>query len=236
MQRRRRLLRFYWRCRRSRWRRRRFRRSAGSMWRSTSPGLRDQAAADVAKSRDAQGGVATYSKALAASAPSANALWLNNWCAKNPLKAFTEASSRLLDELTGRGVASSPSAPPAPPQVVVVAPAQPLQPSACRVGDVGNCSGCAVSCGNGSQAKCKPGRTGADGNSCAFQAKCQCEFEGNSGPPPGAENGVSSCRVGSVESCSGCSVTCNGGKTAVCKPGTAHLSGNCAFQAKCTCQ
>jgi hypothetical protein len=47
---------------------------------------------------------------------------------------------------------------------------------------------------------------------------------------------VSSCRVGSVESCSGCAVTCNGGKTAVCKPGTAHLSGGCAFQAKCSCQ
>jgi hypothetical protein len=194
-----------------------------------------QATADVAKSRDAQRGVTTYSKALGASAPAANALWLNNWCTKNPLKGFTEASSRLLDELTGQGQPSEGSA--TAPQVVVVAPPRPVQPSACRVGDVGDCQGCAVTCGNGSQAKCKQGSTFADGQKCAFQAKCECQTQGNSAPPPGAADGVSSCKVGYVGDCSGCSVTCNNGQSPICKPGSTFADGQkCAFQSKCSCK
>jgi hypothetical protein len=194
-----------------------------------------QAASDVAKSRDAQRGVTTYSKALQASASAANALWLNNWCTRNPLKGFTEASSRLLDELTGQTSAPPGGAP--RPQIVVVAPPQPLQPSACKVGDVGDCQGCAVSCGNGSEAKCKRGSTFADGQKCAFQAKCECQFSKNSAPPQEASGGVSSCRVGYVGDCSGCSVTCNNGQSPVCKPGSTFADGQkCAFQSKCSCK
>ena len=77
-----------------------------------------QVTADVAKSRDAQEGSSRYSKALQASSAPSNALWLNNWCTKNPLRGFTEASSRLLDELTGQASAPTPAAggyPAAPP-------------------------------------------------------------------------------------------------------------------------
>jgi hypothetical protein len=87
-----------------------------------------QATADVAKSRDAQEGSSRYSRALQSSSAPSNALWLKNWCTKNPLRGFTEASSRLLDELTGQTSGPSPAASypaVAPPQVVVVTPPPP---------------------------------------------------------------------------------------------------------------
>ncbi len=196
-----------------------------------------QATADVAKSRDAQRGVDTYSKALQASSTPSNALWLNNWCTKNPLRGFTEASSQLLDELTGQSQAPSAGAPAPPSQVIVVAPPQ---PSACRVGDAGVCRGCSASCENGAQAKCKQGSTTADGSRCAFEAKCGCDFGKNAAPPPpGSASGVSSCRIGDVGGgvCSGCSVTCNGGQSPICKPGSTTADGqSCAFQSKCSCK
>ena len=81
-----------------------------------------QAAEQVAKARDAQqGGTPHYLPALRHSAPSANALWLNNWCTKNPLKGFTEASSRLVDELTGQSKPADATLPTPPQQIVVVA-------------------------------------------------------------------------------------------------------------------
>jgi hypothetical protein len=193
---------------------------------------------EVAKARDAQEGGKRYTKALQTSSAPSNALWLNNWCTKNPLRGFVEASSRLLDELTGQTEAASPAAMAAtqPTQIVVVAPPPSPEPSACRVGDVGQCRGCSVTCGNGSQAKCKPGMTvaGPEQN-CAFQAKCECAFDKNSaGPQP---SGMSSCRIGDVGQCSGCSVTCNNGQSPVCKPGSTFADGEkCAFQSKCSCK
>ncbi len=194
-----------------------------------------QATEQVAKSRDAQQGSARYVPALRRSAPSANALWLNNWCSKNPLKGYTEASSLLLDELTGQ---SKPDAtPPLSPQQIVVVVPQSASPSACKVGDNGACSGCAVSCGNGTTAKCKQGSTTADGQRCAFTSKCECAVDKNSGPPPAAiADGPTSCKVGDNGACSGCSVSCTS-KTATCKQGSLMADGqSCAFQAKCVCK
>jgi hypothetical protein len=195
-----------------------------------------QVTADVAKSRDAQEGSSRYSRALQASSAPSNALWLNNWCTKNPLRGFTEASSRLLDELTGQTQAAVTPGQGGPSQIVVMAPPPPPEPSACRVGDVGQCRGCSVTCGNGSQAKCKPGSTfaGPEGN-CAFQATCECSF-GKNAPQQQPTSGMSTCRIGNVGACSGCSVTCNNGQTPVCKPGSEFAGGGCAFQSKCSCK
>jgi hypothetical protein len=195
-----------------------------------------QATADVAKSRDSQEGGNRYSAALQTSSAPSNALWLNNWCTKSPLRGFTEASSKLLDELTGQSQPANGAAA-LPAQVIVVTPPQ---PSACRVGDVGVCRGCSASCENGGQAKCKQGSTYADGSRCAFEAKCGCDFGKNAAaPPPGTTSGVSSCRIGDVGGgvCSGCSVTCNGGQSPICKPGSTTADGqSCAFQSKCSCK
>ncbi|WP_114211433.1 hypothetical protein [Acidisarcina polymorpha] len=62
----------------------------------------------------------------------------------------------------------------------------------------------------------------------------------NSAPPP-ASSGPTSCRVGPTDGCSGCSVSCDGGKQATCKQGSdfAKLSdrpAQCAWQAKCFCK
>jgi hypothetical protein len=191
-----------------------------------------QATEQVAKSRDAQQGSTRYVPALRNSAPAANALWLNNWCTKNPLKGFSEASSRLLDELTGQAAPSpSPS-----PQVVIVTPRS-AAPSACKVGDNGVCSGCSVSCGNGTIAKCKQGSTTADGQRCAFTSRCECNQEKNAPPPADLADGPSACKVGDNGACSGCSVSCTNGKTATCKQGSLMADGqSCAFQSKCQCK
>jgi len=90
-----------------------------------------QAAEQVAKSRDAQQGSTRYLPAFRASAPAANALWLNNWCSKNPLKGFTEASSRLLDELTGQTKTPYSTLPVPAPQVIIVTP-QRVSPAPAR--------------------------------------------------------------------------------------------------------
>jgi hypothetical protein len=188
-----------------------------------------QATADVAKARDA----------LQSSSPPSNALWLKNWCAKNPLRGFTEASSRLLDELTGQASAPGPAAgypSAAPSQVVVVTPPPP--PSSCRAREVGECTGCAVTCGNGSQATCTQGRTWFGQTSCQDQSSCSCVFPKNAGPPPpGMAGGPTSCRVGNVGECGGCAISCNGGTTATCKPGQIWFGQTrCKDQASCNCK
>jgi hypothetical protein len=199
-----------------------------------------QVTADVAKSRDAQDGSSRYSRALQASSAPSNALWLKNWCTKNPLRGFTEASSRLLDELTGQGSAPTPvdgGYPAAPPtQVVVVAPPPP--PSSCRVGQVGECTGCSVTCGNGSQATCTQGRPWFGQTSCQNQSSCSCVFPKNAGPPPpGMAGGPTSCRVGNVGECGGCAISCNGGTTATCNPGKVWFGQTqCKDQASCNCK
>jgi hypothetical protein len=196
-----------------------------------------QAIEKIAKSRDAQQASARYIHAFHHSAPSASALWLNNWCTKNPLKGFTEASNLLLNELTGQSNPADATLP-APPQQLVVNVPQSIQPSACTIGDKGVCSGCSASCGNGSTARCKPGATTADGQHCAFTSKCECIFDKNASPPPPAlANGPSSCKVGDNSGCSGCSVSCTNGKTATCKQGSLMSDGwSCASQAKCLCK
>jgi hypothetical protein len=198
-----------------------------------------QMTADVAKSRDAQEGTTRYSKALQASSAPSNALWLNNWCTKNPLRGFTEASSRLLDELTGQSQAALPAggySGAAPPQVVVVAPPPP--PSACRAREVGDCTGCSVTCGNGSQATCTQGRPWFGQTSCQNQSSCSCVFPKNAGPPPpGMAGGPTSCRVGNVGECNGCAISCNGGTTATCNPGQVWFGQTrCKDQASCNCK
>jgi hypothetical protein len=199
-----------------------------------------QVAADVAKSRDAQEGSTRYSKALQASSTPSNALWLSNWCKKNPLRGFTEASSRLLDELTGQASAPTPGAegyhPAISPPVVIVAPPPP--PSSCRAREVGECTGCAATCGNGSQATCMQGRTWFGQTSCQNQASCSCVFPKNAGPPPpGMDGGPTWCRVGKVGECGGCSISCNGGATATCDPGQVWFGQiACRNQASCNCK
>ena len=199
-----------------------------------------QVTADVAKSRDAQEGNSRYSKALQASSAPSNALWLSNWCTKNPLRGFTEASSRLLDELTGQASGPTPAAvgyPAAPPtQVVVVAPPPP--PSSCRAREVGECTGCSVTCGNGSQATCTQGRPWFGQTRCQDQSSCSCVFPKNAGPPPaGMAGGPTSCRVGNVGECSGCAISCNGGTTATCNPGLVWFGQTrCKDQASCNCK
>ncbi len=199
-----------------------------------------QVTADVAKSRDAQEGSSQHSRALQASSAPSNALWLNNWCTKNPLRGFTEASSRLLDELTGQASAPTPAAggypSAAPTQVVVVAPPPP--PSSCRVREVGECTGCSVTCGNGSQATCTQGRPWFGQARCQDQASCSCVFPKNAGPPPpGMAGGPTSCRVGNVGECIGCAISCNGGTTATCNPGRVWFGQTrCMDQASCNCK
>ncbi len=47
----------------------------------------------------------------------------------------------------------------------------------------------------------------------------------------------SSCRVGPTQACSGCSVTCNGGKQATCKQGQDNMDRtDCTFQSRCDCK
>ena len=143
-----------------------------------------QAAEVVAQQRDAQEGSRRYVTAFKASSVDANALWLNNWCTQNPLQRISEASSRLLDELTGQSaargtapaqVAQPPQqAQPAPPVIIVAPPPRPL--SSCRVGDTKACAGCAITCERPNQrATCKPGTDSVPGaDRCVFKADCSC--------------------------------------------------------------
>jgi hypothetical protein len=60
-------------------------------------------------------------------------------------------------------------------------------------------------------------------------------------PPPPPVGGPTSCRVGPTDGCSGCSVSCDGGKQATCKQGSdySHMNGEparCAWEAKCICK
>lgn len=57
-------------------------------------------------------------------------------------------------------------------------------------------------------------------------------------PQPFASAEPTSCRVGrTAAGCSGCSITCSGGKQAKCEPGIDHADGSrCAFEGKCYCK
>jgi hypothetical protein len=50
-------------------------------------------------------------------------------------------------------------------------------PRSCSVGKVGQCEGCAITCGDGESAMCKTGSTYgfADTPQCAYQAHCYCK-------------------------------------------------------------
>lgn len=46
-----------------------------------------------------------------------------------------------------------------------------------------------------------------------------------------------SCRVGSTNACTGCSISCAAGSQATCQQGTDSASGDyCAFQSSCSCR
>lgn len=57
-------------------------------------------------------------------------------------------------------------------------------------------------------------------------------------PQQAATAEPTSCRVGPTSAgCSGCSITCSGGKQAKCEPGVGHADGSkCAFEGKCYCK
>jgi hypothetical protein len=139
---------------------------------------------DVAQSRDQQEGTKIYSRTLADSAPAANALWLKNWCEKNPLKGYSYASDQLLDALTGKAdrapiTADKPHAEPEASKPSVIMPLIMLGGSnnaslpACRVGSTKFCSGCSVTCEAGQVADCHVGSDFFD-EKCAFQSRCSC--------------------------------------------------------------
>lgn len=47
--------------------------------------------------------------------------------------------------------------------------------SSCSVGKTKHCPGCSISCTNGKQASCEPGKEwGPPNSSCMFSAKCRC--------------------------------------------------------------
>lgn len=196
-----------------------------------------QIAQTTAKTRDGNEHTTRYTSAFQGSSSASNALWLNNWCTKNPLKTIGEASDQLLDELTGLSRAGAPPVQYSPPPSVVVIQPPSARPSACRTGDNGSCSGCSVSCDNGMKATCRPGSETADRSSCAFPSSCDCNVDKKATPSQINIEGVSSCRVGSNGPCSGCSVTCNNGEVPQCKHGSLTANGEqCAFQAECKCK
>jgi len=136
----------------------------------------------VAQSRDQQEGTKIYSRTLADSAPAANALWLKNWCEKNPLKGYSYASDQLLDTLTGRGdqapvPADKPHAEPSKPSIVMplimLGGSNNASLPACRVGSTKFCSGCSITCEAGQVADCHVGSDFFD-EKCAFQSRCSC--------------------------------------------------------------
>lgn len=57
-------------------------------------------------------------------------------------------------------------------------------------------------------------------------------------PAPQQSLDPTSCRVGPTANCSGCSISCPGGKQASCKPGTDNAFGgaSCTFQSRCECK
>ena len=140
--------------------------------------------AEFAQSRDNQEGTKIYARTLAESAPAANALWLKNWCEKNPLKGYSYASNQLLDTLTGNEekapiTSDQLHADPEPSKPSIIMPLVMLGGSnnaslpACRVGSTKFCSGCSVTCEAGQVADCHVGSDFFD-EKCAFQSRCSC--------------------------------------------------------------
>lgn len=138
-----------------------------------------QIADGVAVARDGQEGSNRYTQALRASAASANALWLNNWCTQNPLKRVAEASNNLLSELTGQAhapMAAQPAPATSPAVIVVQPPARPKPMASCSVAKTKSCGGCSVTCTKDWQkASCKAGTDSIPGGEqCTFKAECSC--------------------------------------------------------------
>ncbi|HMH13304.1 MAG TPA: hypothetical protein VK578_09370 [Edaphobacter sp.] len=136
---------------------------------------------DIARTRDKHDSNKRYTKALQDSAPAANALWLNNWCTRNPLKTFAEASNHLLDELTGQASDSDAKLPGAhnnkrsiTHSLVIMLNGEPV-PNSCRVGSTKYCSGCSVACPEGQSPKCMEGTDSFNGPSCFQSSVCRCK-------------------------------------------------------------
>jgi hypothetical protein len=140
--------------------------------------------AEQAKTRDRNESSKRYTGAFKKSAPAASALWLNNWCTKNPLKNYAEASNRLLDELTGqtadpqsKSTTKSGEGPSSIKDslVIMLGGDQAQTPYSCRVGKTQYCSGCSIACNEGEKATCMVGQDSYNGPKCFQEAVCRCK-------------------------------------------------------------
>jgi hypothetical protein len=139
---------------------------------------------EIAKTRDKHESGTRYTKALHDSAPAANALWLSNWCTKNPLKTFSESSNHLLNELTGQNTGDSSDNAKLPNayndkqsishSLVIMLNGQPV-PNSCRVGSTKYCSGCSVACPEGQSPKCMEGTDSMFDKACFQSSVCRCK-------------------------------------------------------------